>query len=425
LKNTSFSRITLALLAGTAFFSAQAVAMPQKQLKAPASVAVKAGTTLKLKNGSTVDSQRFVNEMNELQEAIESDGYSLVKADKKTLPAGKKIWAFKNQDAEISNDKQTFSAKVATLQKANSANFSTLVKPKAKGTVLPPGGNARPPSSGSSSSSNSVTRPEPDDEPLSTTYEEVLGNKDKASIYANFGLNDDTNAASVGCAASLEGGAYVFKEKVAMAKVVLSGSASASQVSGKAEVYLLGKAMSGFPKSGSADVPSLSKSIASPEIGFKYGWGPISVSVTASVGGEFGLAISNKQEKQSGGGKCSLTITPYVKGSGRATAQVTAIAYKVGIEGTITLIDLSLPANATVWLTQNPLKLNETFSATLKTKFLDGGIAFFVKTNIPEDGEKWNDWDWDTIYRKSFFEWDGFSASEKLASFTAKQTLIR
>lgn len=400
--------------------------MPQKQLKAPASVTVKAGATLKLKNGSTVDSQRFVNEMNELQEAIESDGYSLIKSDKKALPDGKKIWAFKNQDAEISTDKKTFAAKVTTLQKANAANFTTLVKPKMKTTPAPSGGSVtRPPSSGSSSSSNTVTRPEPDDEPLSTTYEEMLGNKDKASIYTNFGLNDDTNASSVGCAATLEGGAYVFKEKVAMAKVVLSGSASATQVSGNAEVYLLGKAMSGFPKSGSADVPSVNKSIASPEIGFKYGWGPISISVTASVGGEFGLAVANKQEKQTGGGKCTLTITPYVKGSGKAIAQVSAVAYKVGIEGTISLIDLSLPANATVWLTQNPLKLNETFGATLKTKFLDGGIAFFVKTNIPEDGEKWTDWDWDTIYRKSFFEWDGFSANEKLASFTGKQTLIR
>ncbi len=430
LKKPSLSNFSLTALVGIALFGSDASAAPKSALKAPALSAAKAGT-LKLKNGTSVSSDKYVEEMNALQEAIEKDGFSLHKPDNKRPPVGKKVWAFPGQDNEIATDRKVFSTKVAAIQKINAANFSTLVKPKVKGALKAPAGApstggssaTRPPSSGSSG--NSATRPEPDDEPLSSTYEEVLGSKEKAGIYANFGLNDDTDAASVGCAASLEGGAYVFKEKVALAKVVLSGKASQSSVSGSAEVFILGKAMAGFPKSGSADLPALTKTISSPEIGYTYGWGPISVGVTASVAGEFGLAISNKQEKANTGGKCSLTLTPFVKGSAKATAKVNAIAYQVGIEGVITLIDLSLPATATVWLTQSPLALNETFNASLKTKFLDGGIAFFVKTNIPDDGEKWTDWDWDTVYKKSFFEWDGFTASEKLASFNAKQTLIK
>ena len=53
------------------------------------------------------------------------------------------------------------------------------------------------------------------------------------------------------------------------------------------------------------------------------------------------------------------------------------------------------------------------------------GLGFFVQTNVPRQGEKLWDIDWDTIYRKTFFAWDGFTAKETLASFQARQTLFQ
>jgi hypothetical protein len=114
-----------------------------------------------------------------------------------------------------------------------------------------------------------------------------------------------------------------------------------------------------------------------------------------------------------------------VRGAARATASVAAVAYKVGVEGNVTLLDMRLPAAATISLQANPLAFREDFSVSLDTKFLDGNLGFFVQTNVPRQGEKLWDIDWDTIYKKTFFEWDGFTAKETLAQFQAKQTLFQ
>lgn len=377
-----------------------------------AAVTLPAGFTpsssIEFAGGVKISGQQYLTEMNQLQEAMENDGFSLRKADKKRPPVAKR-WAFPGTDTEVQNDKKAFAAKVTALQQVRAGAFNSLIKK----------GNTRP--------TPTPAAQKPADEPLSSTYEEAIGNKDKAAIYASFALNDDADSTTVGCSASLEGGVYIFKQQRALAKVVLSGKATTSTIAGGVDVYLVGKMVDGFPKSGSQELPSLSKTISTPEIGYTYGFNPISIGVTAAVAGNLGLKLTTKPEKGAGNsiGKCTLVLTPSLSGSGTATAKVSAVVYQVGIQGKIELINISLPASASVGVTTNPLTLTETFNASLKTTFLDGGISFFVKTNIPQQGEKFYDVDWDTIYSKQFFEWDGFKAEETLADFKARQTPFR
>lgn len=404
-----------------AALAADAWAAPQHAVK------VAPGATITLKNGKTAPAAQIQSELDQLQEALEREGYSLRASDKRRPPA--KTWAAGARES-ADGDKKLWAAKVASLQKRQADGFRSLIKP------WPPSGPApsrnafglgdegaialdsRPPSSGSSVLQG---------EPLSDAYGESLGNRDMAAVYVAFALTDKATATSVGCEGSLEGGVYLFKEKRDLAKLVVKGLANTNYASGEVDLYLVGKMVDGFPKKDAVNMPNLRKTIASPEIGYSYGWSPISVGVTASVAAELGLAIGSGQETPSGGhtGKCTLGVTPYLTATGKATARVSAIAYAAEAQGTINLLSLKLPASTSVYLTQNPLALNETFTASLDTTYLDGGVALVIESNIPQQGEKITDFDWDTIYKKQLFEWDGMKATLPLANIHARQTLYK
>lgn len=407
-----------------ATLAADAWATPQHAVK------VAPGATITLKNGKTAPAAQIQAELDQLQEALEREGYSLRASDKRRPPA--KLWAPGARES-ADGDKKLWAAKVASLQKRQAEGFRSLIKPWPPAGGAGPSKNAfglgddveppvaldsRPPSSGSSVLQG---------EPLSDAYGESLGNRDMAAVYVAFALTDKATATSVGCEGSLEGGVYLFKEKRDLAKLVVKGLANSSYASGEVDLYLLGKMVDGFPKKDSVDMPNLRKTIASPEIGYTYGWSPISVGITGSIAAELGLAIGNAQQTPSGGhtGKCTLGVTPYLTATGKATARVSAIAYAAEAQGTINLLSLRLPASTSVYLTQSPLALNETFDASLETTYLDGGVALVIESTIPQQGEKITDFDWDTIYKKQLFEWDGMKATLPLAHVQARQTLYK
>ena len=404
------SALSCAALA-TAAGALPAHAVPRARVGLPAGV--KPTDTVELANGQKVPAAQVQKELDDLQEAFEKGGFSLRKSDARA-PKGKQL-AFPGQDREAAEDKAAFSERVGKMRARQAAGFKELVRARPV-RPLPSGGTSR-----------SASRPEPKEDPLALTYEEALGKKDKAAIYVAFGLEDKGDAEHVGCSGGLEGGVYLFSERRPLVKAVLEGASTGAALTGKMELYLVGKMVDGFPKTGSQKLPELKKAISPPEIAYGYGFDPITIKVTAAVSGELGVALASTQTKAGGGakGSCSVGVTPYVRGAARATASVAAVAYKVGVEGNVTLLDLRLPATATIALQDSPLALREDFSVAIDTKFLDGDLGFFVQTNVPRQGEKLWDIDWDTIYRKTFFSWDGFTAKETLASFQARQTLFQ
>ena len=60
----------------------------------------------------------------------------------------------------------------------------------------------------------------------------------------------------------------------------------------------------------------------------------------------------------------------------------------------------------------------------MTASFLDGAVDLFVKTRIPRDGERFWDLDWDQVYRKNLFDWDGLKIDQSLASFRANETKL-
>jgi hypothetical protein len=189
---------------------------------------------------------------------------------------------------------------------------------------------------------------------------------------------------------------------------------------------LLGKSVSGFPKRGSTQNAPFSKSIAPPAAKMQYGWGPIGIEVTGAIAGEFRLNAGNTQEGPNAvqKGRCTLTAEPTLRATAKATASVNAIAYKVGVEGNITLIDIKTPLSAAVMVKSSPATMTEDFRAAVNATFLDGEVDLFVKTRIPQDGEHWWDLDWDQVYRKALFDWDGLHLNHNLANFSGKQTSL-
>lgn len=425
-----------------AFATVPAGAAPRSRIPLPDGV--KPTDTVELADGKKVSAQQFADELNQLQEAIERSNASLKKTDKKPF-RGKERDATQEKDAK--DQKAAFNSRVAKLRERQANGFKDLVRRRGQPKLpsngprlagfddesiqLGPsiGGPIQGPINPTKPTLPGQTNPnaQPVDEPLSLTYEEALGKKEQAAIFVAFGLENTGDRDSVGCEGAIETGAYLFNERLSLAKAVLKGSVNGTTASGGLELYLLGKMVDGFPKSGSMTLPELKKSINPPEVDFRYVWPPITIKIEAGVAGEFGMAFTNTQGRSSGNmkGTCTAGVVPYVRATGKASASVAAVVYKAGVDINLTLFDMKAPSTAKITLSDNPLAFKEDFDVTLDTKYLDGDLSFFVQTNIPRKGEKIWDVDWDTIYRKTLFAWDGFSDRDTLAHFSGKQTLFQ
>lgn len=395
---------------------------------------LKLGQTVELQGGVKIPKEQFLKELNDLQEALESDGMSFHKAHGRSQTG--KLYTHPNAAAEHTRDKAAFTQRAVLLQTHEARGFSGLLVKK--GTTRPflraPAagveGNAAP---AMSPLVLGARGPAPDDDPLQVTYEESLGAKNRAAIYVGFGLKDTGDPSTIGCDASLDGGVYLFDQKRQLVKVGATGRIANKQASGSVDVYLMGKAVDGFPKKGAAHA-NLSWPITPPSAGFSYGWGPISIGVSGAISGLLEINVANTQElpqvqsakmAASGlstphAGKCGLNLVPHLNVTGTLTASVNAVAYRAKVKGSLVFVDMSLPTQATV--TARPPNLVEDFDARLDASFLSGEVAIQIDTRIPQsitDG-----FDWDKVYSKTLFDWDGLKANQKLASFHGKTTKL-
>lgn len=380
--------------------------------------AFKATDTVKLDGGEQVSAQRYADEMNQLQEALEKDGVSLKKSDNKPPPKAMALYA--GAFEEKARDKAALGQQQKKLADIESGGFTALKKKRLAAMKIGAIGAAPRPGA-----VKGAAGPD-DDDALDVTFNQTLGSNKRASIYVGVVLKDTGETDKVGCDASIDGGVYVFDKKIQIVKMAASGSIKGAAVSGSVDLFLLGQSVSGFPKRGSSPNAGVNKSIAPPAAKMKYGWGPIGVDVSASVAGELRLEAANTQQGPSATqkGKCSLSTTPTLRASAKASASVNAIAYKVGVEGQIVLVDIKTPMAASVMVKPTPATMTEDFRANVTATFLDGDVAFFVKTRIPQSNEHFWDLDWDQVYRKMLFDWDGLRIDNKLANFSGKQTSL-
>ncbi|MFO0640402.1 MAG: hypothetical protein U0183_14380 [Polyangiaceae bacterium] len=393
----------------------------------------KAGEMVVLDGGERVSKAQLQKELNDLQEALESDGVSLVKADQK--PQRGKLYFDASTAGDAARDKAAFARKVTNLKALEASGFrGLLVKKGARGARVTTEGTLVP-----LSPIDAPRGPAPDDDPLQVDYEETMGTKKRAAVYVTAGMRDTGDPRSVGCAASLEGGIYLFDQKRPLAKVAASGKVTDGRPSGTVEIYLAGKAVDGYPKSG-ASQGRLSKAMSPPSAGLSYGWGPLSIGIEGSVAGELQVDTSNTPEGPSaaptgpkaaamaanglGGkphaGRCALSVTPRVRATGAVTAKVSAVAYRAKVKGTIVFLDLELPMSSRV--AAFPPNLVEDFDAKLRAELLSGEVTLQIDTRIPQsltDGL-----DWDKVYSKTLFDWDGLTANQTLASFRGKTTKL-
>lgn len=402
--------------------SVVSVADAAPRVRIEPATAFKATDTVELDGGEKVSAKRYNDEINQLQEALETDGVSLRKADHR--PPTKKLYAFPNTPQENQRDKAALVSKLGQLKAVEVGGFNALRKKRAtvvKNMAVTP---LSPKTTRALPSKGDVTPDE--DDGLDVTFEQTLGANNRASIYVGFALKDTGETDKVGCDATLDGGVYVFGDKKQLVKLSASGKIGGGTVSGSLDLFLLGKSVDGFPKRGSAPNAAMNKAIAPPAAKMKYGWGPLSINVEGSITGEFRMSGLNTQEAASPAqrGKCAVSVEPLVRASAKASASVSAIAYKVGVEGRISLIDMKTPASASVMVAGDPAIMTEDFTAHVNATFLDGDVAFFVKTRIPQKNEHWWDLDWDQVYRKVLFDWDGLSLDSKLASFKGKRSKV-
>lgn len=412
----SSHRIVVTVIFTSIFVQNVAMAAPRAEIRNAAKLPKR---TIVLDGGEQVSAEKYVAELNQLQEALEKDGVSLRKADKKPPPKALPLYA--GAFAEKQRDKTALTQHQQKLATIEAGGFAALRKRRSEmvreTTGFRPNGPrpaaARPPGPN-------------DDDALDVTYDETLGSKNRASIYVGLALKDTGETDKVGCDASLDGGVYVFDQKKQLVKIAASGSIKGAAMNGSVDLFLLGKSVDGYPKRGSAPSSAVNKALAPPPAKMKYGWGPIGIDVSASFAGELRLNAANTQQGPTAQqkGRCAVSAEPTLRASAKASASVSAIAYKVGVEGQIVLLDVKTPMASSVVVKSSPATMTEDFRASVNATFLDGDVALFVKTRVPQDGERIWDLDWDQVYRKMLFDWDGLRIDSKLASFSGKQTSL-
>lgn len=380
---------------------------------------IKPNDVVELDGGEKVSAARYNQELSQLQEALEAEGISMRKSDKRP-PRGVLPFS-KDAEKDKERDKAALAAQIQRLDVLERSGFAALRKKRKPrpGTAVVRDHRALAPLDASSS-------PGADgDDALDVTFEQSLGNKKRAAIYLGIALRDTGETDKVGCDASVDGGVYLFDEKKQLAKMAANGNIAGGAVSGGVDLFLLGKAVGGFPKKGSQNV-NTSKAIAPPAAKLKYGWGPISINITGSIAGELRLVAQNQMTpaNATSSGRCTVSVEPMLRASAKATASVSAVAYKVGVEGQIVLLDVKTPMASSIIVQKNPPSMTEDFRASVNATFLDGDVFLYVKTRIPQKGERFWDLDWDQVYKKNLFDWDGLRLNKTLASFKGKQTAL-
>lgn len=412
----------LATAAGLLAVQAIAHASPRSRIAARA-IAVKPNETIVLDGGEKVSAAQYSAELNQLQEALEREGVSLKKSDQRPPPRAMPLYAGAAEEKQ--RDKAVLAQKIQKLQAIEAGGFAALRRKRAaalKAGTVAPGLKGATKSAGPAPGGGGSDG----DDALDVTYDETLGSKKRAAIYVGVALKDTGEKDKVGCDATLDGGVYVFDQKKQLVKLSASGKVANDAVSGGVDLFLLGKSVDGYPKRGSARNVAANKAIAPPPAKMKYGWGPISVNVEGSIAGELRLNAANTQEGPSSAqrGRCTVSAQPTLRASAKASASVNAIAYKVGVDGQIVLLDVKTPLASSVVVRSQPATMTEDFRASVDAVFLDGDVSFWVKTRVPQKGERLWDLDWDQVYRKELFDWDGLRVSSKLASFSGKQTAL-
>lgn len=184
------------------------------------------------------------------------------------------------------------------------------------------------------------------------------GNHDTVSGYYHFTVTGHSPAQGAGgCGSTFEAGSWVWGTNHSFVKLVEEYSGNATSLSGKTELYIMGRNTPAWSKQGSVNGP-LSETWNTPPLGINYHFLGGVVGITGNVGASFTLGVhpdvGASKLASPAGVECKIGGTPYVKGTAHADAHVFLGGaagdlrdhldlIRVGVAGDATPIDIRIP----------------------------------------------------------------------------------
>ena len=370
------------LTASTKFTAAAA------KLKNPAFSVTK---TYKTASGGTITGQQYLDLVNQLQAAAEKGGCSL---------GSGKACNFVASEAKLTTAQLTKTAALASYK----------IAPK-KVTVTALGGKMEKKAKA----------------PLGFSWNNEWGSQSTGAVYVGAEFGDDGSSSTSSCAGSAYAGVYLFNNKKEVVRLEGEAGSSGSTFSASAELFVLGDSV--WSKNASFSASKSFEKSFSVSKSLSY-WGLVTVNLSAKATGAAYITGAISGTAKTGEYTCSLGVTPGVKASVTATAEVALLGYghlsaaSVGVEADVTLADLSIPvvASASAKTSSGVVTFTESLSVDLNMNYLKGSLDAYFKTSIPLDGEKIWDWDADK-FTFTILEWDGKSYNASLYKRTQTQTL--
>jgi hypothetical protein len=137
--------------------------------------------------------------------------------------------------------------------------------------------------------------------------------------------------------------------------------------------------------------------------------GPVPVKVTADVNGGAGLDLEAKFACTQQVPGIVLTATPYTKLNAYASAGVNVIVASFGIQGSLNLINLTLPREAKIEWFPGKTCPKSTFTVNRDVRTLQGQIGLFAQIKVLFYKKRWD---------LNIANWPGFSYTNPLVNWS-------
>jgi hypothetical protein len=244
---------------------------------------------------------------------------------------------------------------------------------------------------------------------LRKSYFNHWGWTDRFSAYLDTGFENYADRNRRGTHADFSVGGYVLGKRVSLIDFDSTinegeGTSSSSYLAILGDEKTLDNALV-------ANV-SFTRGASKRQVFLVAGFIPVSVRATIAGTMEVDLEASiDKDQPHTIDGK----VTPSVKATGTADAAVDLWIARAGVEGSLNIITVGVPASLRVSYLPDDHSVESHLKATIDLSTLDGSISIYAKIRKP-----WGGW---TKYEREIFSWDGFQREWTLANRTVFTTI--
>jgi hypothetical protein len=309
--------------------------------------------------GKRITVQELVDSIEQAEADLAAKGSSLAK-----LP--RKAWM-----------KPATATKIAA-QKSALAGELTLHRP-----LGAPKAPKAPPRSGAACTPSTCV---PADTEQSVRWEKQKGDEDVVAAYTSVSVAEKTpDAYGMSCSATWDNGVYLLGEKRSLVRFVADASSKTGRgpsSSAKAALYVMGQSSPVWSKGGTVESADLDRTFATPRVGMSYAVVP-GLTFSGGVYSAATLSLRPTIEASAGSGAaaCGVGVKPRLVAGVRADVKLTVGIPKLAelAEGSLTAkldaVDVRVPSDLKVSLTQAPLALDLRFESEVKATFLKGTLV--------------------------------------------------